>query len=109
MTDIYLGEYGKRVLIDLQYNVSSASNIRILFSSSAGTYSATCSILGANTTVSACDSVFSANKAVEWVIDSSAFSATGAENYVAWVQATFGSTAKLISSTFTFEVTNPGG
>jgi hypothetical protein len=108
MTDIYLGEFGKRVLVDLQYDISSATNVRILFSASAGTFSATCSIVGVNTTVSACGTIFSAEKAVEYIVASGDFSATGADTYTAWVESTFGTSAKLISSNFRFKVSNPG-
>lgn len=106
MTDLYLTEYGKRILIDVGYDVSSATLVRVLFSASAGTVSATCSILGANYTTS-CGSIFSAERAVEYVVASGDFSATGADNYRGWVEVTFPS-AKLISDSFEFIVTTPG-
>ena len=106
MTDIYLGEYGRVIYINTDYDCSSAQSVFVKFSASAGTYSATCSVLASNVTSSAGE-VYSANKAVEWVIANDAFSATGADNFVAWVEATFPS-SKLISSTFKFKVSNPG-
>ena len=106
MTDIYTNEFGKRVLVDLDYDISSATTVRILFSSSAGTFSATCSTLGVNTTVSGCG-IFSAEKGAEYVVASGDFSG-GAATYTAWVECTFGVTAKLVSSSFKFVVSNPG-
>ena len=108
MTDIYVNEYGpkKPLYIDLQFDVASATSCRVYMSASAGTYSASVSILGANVTVSACDTVFSANKAVELIFASGDFSGQ-ADTYKAWVEATF-SGSRLISSTFRFTVSNPG-
>lgn len=106
-TDLYVGEFGKTVYVDCQYDLSSATLVLILMSASAGTFSATCSVLGANYTASACGTVFSADKAVEYVVASGDFSGQ-ADTYTAWIEATFGTTAKLISSTFTFTVSNPG-
>ena len=54
MADLFVGEFGKRLLIDLDYNVSSATGLEIHFSSSANSFvnSASVSVLGANTTAS---------------------------------------------------------
>ena len=106
-TDIFLGEYGRSVYVNLDYDISSATVRLIKFSASAGTFSASVSILGANYTTSAGD-VFSANKAIVWEIASGDFSATGADDYVGWVDLTFGTNARLISSNFSFTVSNPG-
>ena len=106
-TDIYVNEYGvkKPLYIDLQYDVASATSCRVHMSASAGTYSASVSILGANLTTS-CGTIFSANKAVELIFASGDFSGQ-ADTYTAWVEATF-SGSRLISSTFRFTVSNPG-
>lgn len=106
-TDLYVGEFGKQLYIDAQYNLSSATVVMLMMSASAGTFSATCSVLAANYTASACGTVFSANKAVEYTVASGDFSAQ-ADTYKAWIEATFGTSAKLISSTFTFTVSQPG-
>jgi hypothetical protein len=108
MTDIYVNEWGskKPLYVNLEYDVASATSCRIHMSASAGTYSASVSILGANVTVSACDTVFSANKAIECIFASGDFSGQ-ADTYTAWIEATF-SDARLISSTFRFKVSNPG-
>lgn len=110
MADLFVGEFGKRLLIDLDYNVSSATGLEIHFSSSANSFvnSASVSVLGANTTASACDTVFSANKAVEYIVNSGDFSGSVEGNYKVWIEATFGTTAKLISTSFRFTVAQPG-
>jgi hypothetical protein len=107
MTDLYVNEYGslKPLYIDVGYNVSAATSCRLYMSASAGTYSASVSILGANLTTSA-GTIFSANKAVEAVFASGDFSAQ-ADTYTCWVKATFASSV-LISSTFKFKVSIPG-
>ena len=110
MTDIYVGEFGKRLLINLDYNVSSATTLEIHFSSSANVFvnSASVSVLGANTTATACGLIFSANKAVEYVLNSGDFSAAPG-TYKVWIEAAFANPAsRLISSSFEFKVTNPG-
>lgn len=106
-TTIYLGEHGKTVYVDLQYDISSATNVRILFSASAGTFSASVSTLGSNYTTS-CGDVFSLEKGIEYIVASGDFSATGADTYKAWIECTFAATAKLISDSFDFVVSNPG-
>ena len=108
MTDLYVNEYGslKPLYIDVGYNVSAATSCRIYMSASAGTYSASVSILGSNVTASACGTVFSANKGVEIIFASGDFSAQ-ADTYKAWLECTF-SASRLISSTFKFKVSNPG-
>ena len=108
-TDIYVGEFGKRLLINLDYNVSSATTLEIHFSSSAGTLvnSASVSVLGANTTATACGLIFSVNKAVEYILNSGDFSAAPGK-YKVWIEAQFSTTSRLISSTFEFVVTTPG-
>ena len=107
-TDIYLGEYGaaKRIIIGVDYDVSSATLSRIVFSAPAGTFSATCSILGANYTTSG-GTVFSASKAFEYIPASGDFSAVGADSFRAWLNITF-TGSRLISDSFTFVVSNPG-
>ena len=107
MTDIYVGEFGKQIIIGADYNLSSTTLVLLKASSSAGTFSATCSVLGANTTVSAEGVVYSANRGVEYTLASGDFSGQ-ADTYKAWIEATFGTSAKLISSTFRFTVSEPG-
>lgn len=106
MTDLYIGEFGKQLYVDCQYDLSSATNVMLVMSASAGTFSATCSVIAANYTTSA-GVIFSASKAVEYTFASGDFSGQ-ADTYKAWVRATFGTSAKLISSTFDFKVSNPG-
>ena len=106
MTDIYVNEYGKSLFVDLGYNIASATSARVKFSSSAGTFSASVSILGANYTASACNTVYYANKAIEYVFTSGDFSGQ-VDTYDAWVEVTFAA-SRLVSSTFKFTVSNPG-
>lgn len=105
MADLYASEYGKSVIVNCEYDLSSATEIRILFSASATTFSATCSILAANYTTSAGE-VFSAGKAVEYLVGNGDFSASPG-TYRAWIQATF-TGARLVSDSFEFIVANDG-
>ena len=107
MTDLWVNEYGslKPLYIDLAYNVSAATSCRLYMSASAGTYSASVSILGANYTAS-CGTVFSANKAIKHEFASGDFSGQ-ADTYAVYVAANFNG-SRLISSSFKFKVSNPG-
>lgn len=108
MTDLYLNEYGKNLYLDVDYAISSATAINVKFSCSAGSVTIAGSALGANYTSSACGTVFSAGRAIVLTFASGDFSATGADTYVGWAEVTF-SGSKLVSSTFAFTVSNPGG
>ena len=109
MTDIFVGEYGKSVYIDLGYNVSSATGIEIHMSAPAGgtsfVNSASVSVLAQNVTSSACG-VFSTNKAVQYVLNSGDVDIAG--SWKVWIQADFGASVRLISTSFRFKADNPG-
>ena len=107
MTDIFVNEYGskKPLYVNAEFNVASATSATLHGSASAGTFSATASVLGANYTTSAGD-VFSANKAFVVVFTSGVFSGQ-ADTYRCWIEANFAA-SRLYSSNFKFKVSNPG-
>lgn len=116
MADLWIGEYGKTLLIETGFDLSSATGIQIHFSAPAGgisfVNSASVSVLASNVTTSACG-IFSANKTVEYVINAGDFSGStsahaAAGTWKGWIQADFGGAKRLISSTFKFEVEAPG-
>ena len=120
MADLYTGEYGKTLYIETGFDMSSATGIEIHFSAPTGgihfVNSASVSVLAANTTTSACG-IFSANKTLEYIINSGDFSAStsGGDGlsgshgtWKGWIIADFGGAKRLISSTFKFEVVDPG-
>ena len=109
MTDIFVGEKGKTFFVQVGYDLSSASKVQIHFSgpSSLGfVNSASVSVLASNLTTSACG-VFSADKTIEYIINSGDFSA-GAGTWKCWIEADFGAATHLISTSFRFKVSNPG-
>lgn len=112
MTDIYVGERGKTLYIETGYDLSSASGVEIHFSAPSGgtsfVNSASVSVLAAN--VSTPCGVFSANKTVEYVVNSGDFSGSAAAGtWKVWVEADFGGSVHLISSSFRFKARMPGG
>jgi len=112
MTDIFVGEYGKTLFIETGLNMSSATNVEIHFSApSSGlgfVNSTSVSVLASNVTSSACG-VFSALKTVEYVINSGEFSGSlAAGTWKVWIEADFGATVHLISSSFRFLAKLPG-
>lgn len=113
MTDIYTRTKGVVIYVDTQYNISSATTLEIHFSAPAAggnsfvvSATASVSVLGANFTTSACG-VFSANNVVKYAVNSGDFSA-GAGVWKCWVEADFGTSVRLVSSSFKFKVSNPG-
>lgn len=114
MTDIYVGEYGKRILCDLDYDVSSATGTEIHFSAPSGgtsfVNSASVSILAANVTTSC--GVFSANKTLEYYINHASNTASSEINvagtWKVWFQINFGATKRLITPSFKFVAKDPG-
>ena len=112
MTDIWVGEYGKTLYIGSDYDLSSATKVQIHFSAPTGVgsfvNSASVSVLAANYTSSACG-VFSANKTVEYIVNQGDISGSAAAGtWKVWVEADFGSTVHLISSSFRFKAKYPG-
>jgi hypothetical protein len=107
-TDIYVSEYGERkpLYVDCQFNMASATSATFHGSASAGTVSATASILAANYTASCDGTVFSANHAVKIVFASGVFSGQ-ADTYKCWIECNFVA-SRLISDTFKFVVSNDG-
>lgn len=110
MTTIYVGEKGRTLYIDTGLDLSSATGVEIHMSAPvSGTSfvnSASVSVLGANVTSSACGTVISANKGVEYILNSGDVDAPG--TWKAWIEADFGATVHLISSSFKFKAKNPG-
>ena len=115
MADLFIGEYGKQLLIDTQFDLSSATSIEIRFSAPLGgihfANSASVSVLAANTTTDC--GIFSADNAVKYVINNGDFSASTSVNAAAgtwkgWLVCDFGASKRLISSSFKFEVVAPG-
>lgn len=112
MTDIYANSKGVTIYVDTGYDLSSATTLEIHFSAPSGGTSfvnsatASVSVLGANFTTSACG-VFSALKAVKYVVNSGDFSG-GVGTWKCWVQAEYGTLTRLVSSSFSFKVSNPG-
>ena len=112
MTDIFVGEYGKTLYVETGYDLSSASKVQIHFSAPTGVgsfvNSASVSVLAANLTTSACG-VFSADKTVEYIINTGDISGSAAAGtWKVWVEADFGATVHLISSSFRFIAKDPG-
>ena len=112
MSDIFTNTKGVTIYVGTNYNISSATTLEIHFSAPSGGNSfvnsatASVSVLGANYSTSACG-VFSANKAIKYVVNSGDFSG-GAGTWKCWVQAEFGAATRLVSSSFKFKVSNPG-
>ena len=115
MTDIFVGEKGKTIYVDTQFNLSSATKVEIYFSAPSGglsfVNSASVSVLANNKTTSACG-VFSADKAVEYIVNSGDFSGSvsgdPAGTWKGWIRAEFGANTTLISTSFKFVVSQPG-
>ena len=115
MADLWVGEYGKTLLIETGFDLSSATGIQIYFSAPSGGIhfsTASVSVLASNVTTSACG-VFSANKTLEYIIKAGNFSASTSAGAAAgiwkgYVRADFGGSKRLISTTFKFEVEMPG-
>lgn len=113
MTDIFVGEYGKSLFVETGHDLSSATKVAIHFSAPLAAQgfvnSTSVSVLAANKTASACDVIFSANKTVEYKINSGEFSGSAADGtWKVWIEADFGATVHLISSSFRFKVSQPG-
>ena len=110
MSDIFSNTKGVTIYVATNYNISSATTLEIHFSAPSGgtgfTNSASVSVLGANYTSEACG-IFSANKALKYVVNSGDFSG-GAGTWKAWCQAEFGAATRLVSSAFKFRVSEPG-
>ena len=111
MTDIFVGEKGKTLYVETGHDLSSATGVEIHFSAPAGgtsfVNSASVSVLAAN--VSGACGLFSANKTVEYIINSGDFSGSAAAGtWKVWVEADFGATVHLISSSFRFIAKLPG-
>lgn len=110
MTDIYVGEYGRTIYVETGYDLSSATGLEIHFSAPSGgtsfVNSASVSVLASNYTVSACGLIFSANKTIEYIVNSGDFDVAG--NWKGWIEADFGATVHLISSSFKFKASDPG-
>jgi hypothetical protein len=114
MTNIFVGEYGKVIYVDTQYNLSSATNLEIHFSAPPGgtsfLNSTSVSVLASNLTNSACGVVFSANKTAVYKVNQGDISGSAAAgNWKVWIEADFGATVHLISSSFRFKASQPGG
>ena len=115
MTDIFVGEKGKRLLVETGFDLSSATGVEIHFSAPPGggtsfVNSASVSVLAANITTSACG-IFSALKTVEYIVNSADFSMSagaGTKTWKGWIEADFDAATHLISSSFRFVVSNPG-
>jgi len=112
MTDIFVGEYGKTIYVETGHDLSSATNVEIHFSAPAGATSfvnsVSVSVLASNLTSSACG-VFSANKTVEYIVNQGDISGSAAAGtWKVWIEADFGSTVHLISSSFRFKAKYPG-
>ena len=112
MSAIYTKSKGVVIYVATNYNISSATTLEIHFSAPPGGTSfvnsatASVSVLGSNFTSEACG-IFSANKAIKYAVNSGDFSG-GAGTWKCWVQAEFGTSTRLISSSFKFKVANPG-
>ena len=111
MTDIFVGEYGKTIYVETGLDLSSATSVQIHFSAPTGVgsfvNSASVSVLAAN--VSGPCGVFSADKTVEYIVNSGDFSGSAAAGiWKVWVEADFGSTVHLISTSFRFKASLPG-
>jgi hypothetical protein len=116
MADLFIGEYGKTIYVETGFDLSSATNVTLRTSGPTGgiffTNSASVSVLASNVTTSACG-VFSANKTVEYVVNQGDFSASTSSGaaegtWKCWLEVDFGTTKRLISSSFKFEVVKPG-
>ena len=112
MTDIFVGEYGKTLYVNTGLNLSSATNVEIHFSAPQGTgsfiNSASVSVLAADITTSACG-LFSALKTIEYIVNSGDFSGSAAAGtWKVWVEADFGASVHLISTSFKFKARHPG-
>ena len=111
MTDLYVNTKGVTIYVATNYNISSATTLEIHFSAPNGGTSfvnsatASVSVLGANFTTDC--GIFSANKALKYVVNSGDFSG-GAGTWKCWCQAEFGPATRLVSSAFKFVVSNPG-
>lgn len=108
MTDIFTKTKGVTLYVDVDYNISSATTLEVHVSgpvSWVNSATASVSVLGSNFTTSACG-VFSANRAVKYVVNSGDFSIEG--TYKLWIQAEFGTSTRLVSSAFSFKVDAPG-
>ena len=108
MTDIFTNTKGVAIYVDTQYNISSATTLEVHVSgpvSFVNSATASVSVLASNFTTSACG-VFSADKTVKYVINSGDFSTAG--TYKLWIQAEFGPSTRLVSSSFSFRVNDPG-
>jgi hypothetical protein len=113
MTNIFVGEYGKTIYINTQYDLVSASKVEVHFSAPPGgtsfLNSTSVSVLAANITSSACGTVFSAGKTVEYRVNQGDISGSAAAGtWKVWVEADFGATVHLISSSFRFKASMPG-
>ena len=112
MSALYTKSKGVVIYVATNYNISSATTLEIHFSAPSGGTSfvnsatASVSVLGANFTTTACG-VFSANKAIKYIVNSGDFSA-GAGTWKCWLEAEFGPATRLVSSAFKFVVANPG-
>jgi hypothetical protein len=117
MSNIYTNTKGVVLYINTGYNLSSATSLGVHFSapSQGGTSfvnSVSTSALGANYTTSA-GLVMSANNTLLYTINSADFSmdASAAPNggtWKCWVEAEFGAAVRLVSSSFKFQVRQPG-
>jgi len=109
MTAIFVGEYGKSLYVETGHNLSSATGVEIHFSAPTGgtsfVNSASVSVLAANITSSACG-VFSAQKTVQYILNSGDINVSGI--WKVWIQAQFGASVRLISTSFKFKAENPG-
>jgi hypothetical protein len=109
MTDIFVGEYGKDLYIQTGLDMSSATGIEVHFSAPSGgtsfVNSASVSVLAANYTASGCG-IFSADKTALYTINTGDIDIAG--TWKVWLQVDFGSTKRLISSTFRFKAADPG-
>ena len=110
MTDIYVGEKGKIIYTDTGFVLTSATGVQIHFSAPSGgtsfVNSASVSVLASNVTASACGLIFSASKTTKYIINSADFDVAG--TWKGWIEADFGATVHLISTSFRFKVSNPG-
>jgi hypothetical protein len=112
MTDIHTTAKGVTIYVDTNYDISSATTLEIHFSAPSGgnsfVNSVSTSALGANFTTSY-GAVFSADNTLVYKVNSGDFSMSGeGGTWKCWVQAEFGSEARLVSNSFRFRVDKPG-
>ena len=112
MTNIFVGEFGRVIYVETGYNLTSATNVEIHFSAPPGgtsfVNSAAVSVLASNITNSACGIVFSAGKTVEYKLNQGDISGSAAAgNWSVHVEADFGPSVHLISSSFRFKAAMP--